>query len=128
MLVCLRRPIGPHCVQAICKQSGHNASRLAASSPAAAMPGACRPCSGACRAEADFGVRRGLGARQRSLASRFRFYARRRASARRRRNLRIRLRAGCHYAELLPCGGSTQFVHQVASTNTAARCDFGRNE
>ena len=25
-------------------------------------------------------------------------------------------------------GGSTQFVHQVASINTAAQCDFGRNE
>src|SRR5262249_37165775 len=67
--------------------------------------GGARRGSGACQAEADFGLRRGLGARQRSLASRFRFYARRRASARCRRNLRIRLRAGCHYAELLACGG-----------------------
>jgi MFS family permease len=39
---------------------------------------------------------------------------------------------GCVLAAIMPnyclVGGSTQFVHQVASTNTAARCDFGRNE
>jgi len=38
----------------------------------------------------------------------------------------------CVLAAIMPnywlVGGSTQFVHQVASTNTAARCDFGRNE
>src|SRR5262249_61866267 len=39
---------------------------------------------------------------------------------------------GCVLAAIMPncwlVGGSTQVVHQVASTNTAARCDFGRNE
>src|SRR5262245_10669383 len=68
------------------------------------LPAACRPCSGACQAEADFGLRRGLGARQRSLASRFRLYARRRLLAA-AAIFGIRLRVGCHYAELLPCGG-----------------------